>query len=346
MKVRKGLGGVYTAKAEHKDCRLFKTLMDNRCSHDCRYCGNSSSCTRKREHASYEPRELADVFSYMRRELDVHGMFLSSAVCGDPDVVTERMLEAVRIIRHEQGFAGYVHFKVLPGTSRELISQAAELSDRMSINIEAPNGSVMGEMSGTKEYGTDIVRRQRWVSAHRLPSGQTTQMIVSGMATDREILRSASWEYAEMGLRRVYFSAFRPLQGTPMGTERGESALRQNRLYNADFLMRDYGYSLKELFCAMDGGMLSGGDPKVEIAKATMDGPLDIEGASYEQLIRIPGIGPATARDILAKKGRIRTWRELGTLGGWTKRARPFLKVGGKWQSTHLWNWIVKAMVR
>ncbi len=332
VRVKKGLGGVYVAKAERNDCRIFKTLMKNTCTHDCGYCANSASCKKGGKKAEYKPRELADVFSYMRKKMQVDGLFLSSAVTGDPDKVTEDMVEALEIIRNERRFRGYVHFKVLPGTSRHLIDQAAVLSSRMSINIEAPNGSVMGEMSTTKDFRTDILKRQRWISRLKLPGGQSTQVILNRLSTDREVLRMASWEYREMDLRRVYYSGFKPVSGTPLGKEREEPQSRQNRLYNADFLLRDYGYAPKEIFSIMDDGMLPFGDPKMEIAKASFDGPLDINEASYEELIRVPGIGPRTARKIL-DNGNVQKLGDLHRLGGWTKRAEPFIKINGRHQS-------------
>ncbi len=334
VKVSEALGGVYTAKAERSDCRLFKTLMHNSCSFDCAYCGNSTTCRKKKEKASYTPKELAGVFSFMTEKLSVGGLFISSGVAGDPDRVTEEMIEAVRIIRREQGFRGYVHFKVLPGTSRELIRQASEMSNRMSINIEAASEGALSELSSCKSYGSDILRRQRWISRLPLRSGQTTQVIVNGLSTDRDMLRMARWEYENVGLRRVYFSAFRPVSGTPLEKEEAEPSWRQNVLYNSDFLMRDYGYTMKDFLSVMDGGMLPRGDPKAEIARATMDGPLEIDGATYGDLIRVPGIGPRTARRILGRKGRIKSMSDLRSLGGWTRRAAPFIKIRGRRQSS------------
>ena len=117
VKVEEGLGGIYYAKAEHKTCKLFKTLMDNSCSFDCKYCGNAKGCAKNK--ASYEPKELADVFMHLHKKIDVNGLFLSSGVAGDPDKVTEKMIEAVKILRKNYDFNGYIHFKVLPGTSYE-----------------------------------------------------------------------------------------------------------------------------------------------------------------------------------------------------------------------------------
>ena len=332
VKVDNGLGGIYHAKAEHRTCRLFKTLMNNSCSFDCKYCPNASGSGNGGKKASYEPKELASLFWYLHKNLAVEGLFLSSAVAGEPDRVTEKMIEAVRLLRMEYNFHGYIHFKVLPGTSRELIRQASELSNRMSINVEAPNSDVLGELSSCKDYKTDILRRQSWISRLSLRSGQTTQVIVNGLSTDREILRMADWEYKAFGLKRMYYSAFRPVKGTPLENAAAESPLRQNRLYNADFLLREYGYKPKEIFSVMENGMLPRGDPKLELAMRAFDRPIDINQASYEELIRVPGIGPKTARKITETRN-IRGFEDLMRLGGHLERAKPFIEINGKRQA-------------
>ncbi len=329
--VNSGLGGIYHAKAEHATCRLFKTLMDNSCSFDCKYCANStSSCNKKK--ASYEPSELASLFMHLSRNLKVDGLFLSSGVAGNPDQVTEKMLDAVKILRFEHHFRGYVHFKVLPGTSYELIKQASELSTRMSINIEAPNKSVMSELSSCKDYKIDILRRQAWISKFSLSGGQSTQMIINSMSTDIDVLRMSDWEYSNLNLRRVYYSTFTPIKGTPMENEKAEPKIREARLYNVDFLMRDYGYKLNEFREIADDGMLPREDPKWALAKQTFDKPIDINEASYDELIRVPGIGPKTANVLVNKKGKIKKYEELQKLGVILKRAKPFIEVDGKRQ--------------
>lgn len=324
--INPGLGGIYYAKAEHKTCRLFKTVMENDCSLDCKYCGNSSHC--KKTKAGYEPEELANLFIHLHHKLAVEGLFLSSALSKDPNQITEKMIEAVKILRHKKRFRGYIHFKILPGTSYELIKQASELSTRMSINIEAPNSSVLSELSSCKDYKIDILRRQSWIS--KLHKNQTTQLIVNSLATDKTIIKMVDWEYSSLNLKRIYYAAFRPVKGTPLENQNPEPLLRQNHLYNADFLLRCYDYKAKELFEIMDEGMLPNKDPKLALALANFDSPIDINEASYEELIRIPGIGPKTAEKIT--KNKIKKYEDLHKLGGWVKKAKPFIKVNGHTQ--------------
>lgn len=331
VNINPGLGGVYHAKAEHKSCRIFKTLMDNSCSHDCAYCANSTHTTGQK--AAYEPKELVTLFSHLHNKLDVNGLFLSSGLSGDPDKVAEKMTETVRMLREEKYFNGYIHLKVLPGTSRDTIKHAASFVDRMSINIEAPSGGVLDEMSSCKEYSTDLLRRQAWISKLKLRDGQTTQMIINDRATDKDVLKRTRSEYEDLDLRRVYYSAFSPVKGTPFEDEPKTPARRQNRLYNTDFLFREYNYKMKEFDAIMDEGMLPDGDPKLELAKMTFDRPIDVNEADYEELIRIPGIGPKTARQISLGVVKIKHRRDLRALGGWTKRAEPFIKINGRRQS-------------
>jgi len=328
VKVNEGLGGIYHAKAENQNCKLFKTLMDNTCKMDCKYCGNSSGCKTKK--ASYEPKELAGLFTHLQKKLDVEGLFLSSGINGDPNKVTEKMIEAVKILRYEYKFKGYVHFKVLPGTSYELIKQASELSTRMSINIEAPNKAIMSELSSCKDFKIDILRRQAWIS--KLTKSQTTQVILNKSSTDKDILKMTRWEYEKIGLKRMYFAAFRPVKGTPLEKEKAEPMSRQNHLYNVDFLVRSYNYSYKELNNIMDDGMLPKEDPKLALAKANFEGHVDINEADYAELIRIPGIGPKTAENILNSRVKITKYEQLRNFGTQINRAKPFISVDGKKQ--------------
>ncbi len=334
VNVNQGLGGIYYAKAEHETCRIFKTLMDNNCSFDCKYCANSNKCTKTK--ASYEPEELATLFNHLHKNLDVKGLFISSAVAGNPDKVTEKMIDAVKIVRNKYNFKGYVHFKVLPGTSYDLVKQASELSNRMSINIEAPNKEVLSELSTCKNYHSDLLKRQAWISKLGLRSGQSTQMIINDMATDKDVLKMTNWEYDSMKLKRVYYSAFHPVKGTPLENAKPESLTRQNRLYNVDFLMRDYNFKIKEFDTIMQDEMLPQEDPKLALAKANFDKSVDINEAEYEELIRVPGIGPKTANKLLNKKEKITKYEQLKKLGGWIERAKPFIEIDGKRQTSLL----------
>lgn len=330
-------GGICHSFTEGGRCvSLFKTLMANDCAFDCKYCQNSTHCKKRTAH--YEPSELAGVFMHLYLGNYVEGLFLSSAVSGDPDTTTETMLEAVRLLRQAHGFQGYVHFKVLPGTSRDLVKQAAELADRLSINIEAPSKGRLDELTSNKDFYQDIIRRQEWIRRLSPASGQTTQIVVGGAdETDSEILEAADWEYSQMGLRRVYYSAFAPLKRTPLADHDMTPLEREHRLYAVDFMMRKYGIPLGEFDSVMVGGNLPEGDPKVHLARQTLVGPVDVNTAEYDTLLRVPGIGPKSARRMIAlREGGtpLKTRSQLNSIGVVLKRADPFISVMGRVQTT------------
>ena len=323
-----GLGFIYDASTPKGKCPLYKTLMSNACSFDCKYCSQSAK-TRTRT-ASFQPEELAKTFIELQRKHNLHGLFLSSSVVKDPDKTTEKMIETVKLVRNTHGYKGYIHFKVLPGTSYELIKQASEMADRMSINIESPSKSRLNEIATVKDYKIDILRRQAWIS--KLHDNQTTQFIVGAAdETDLELLKMADWEYSSFHLKRIYYSGFKSSKGIEL-KKKDCSMTRQNRLYNADYLFRKYFIKLKEIKEVMSNEMLPKEDPKFALAKLNYSGAVEINDADYMELLRVPGIGPGSAKRILALQGKIRKYSQLDEMGVVVKRAKPFIKVDGKWQ--------------
>lgn len=314
---------------------LYKTLMSNSCTFDCKYCGNSTSCNKKT--ASFSPDELAKTFMSLYVRNYVEGLFLSSGVVKDPNYTTEKMIESVNLIRNKYKFKGYIHFKIIPGTSQELIKQAGEFSDRMSINLEAPSASRMKEISDIKDYKIDILRRQRWIKLTSPVAGQTTQLVVgSSDETDLEVLRMVDWEYKNMNLKRGYYSGFTPVKKTPLEFKDKTPLLREHRLYNIDFMMRKYHMPLKEFKSIMDDGMLPKEDPKLALARITIGKNIDINEADFNTLIRIPGIGPQSAERILnirKNHEKITKREQLHSIGVVLKRAEPFIKINGKSQT-------------
>jgi predicted DNA-binding helix-hairpin-helix protein len=320
---------------------LFKTLYTNACPHDCGYCPNASVSARKKTF-SYTPEELARITLDLYRENRIEGLFLSSGLGRDEEETMEEMIEAVRLLRFAHHFSGYVHLKILPGSSKEHVRQAMELADRVSVNLEGPSAARVAELCPSKEYENDILARQRYIRdlsrEVSLPAGQTTQMVVGAAGeTDREIFDRILFEYDVLNLKRVYFSAFTPLAGTAFEDRKKAPAWREHRLYQIDWLRRVYKLAEGEIAAAFDDdGFLRNSDPKVAIARASFEEPIDPNGATFAELIRVPGIGPKSARRILLrrKNGRIERMRDLAKLGVATRRAGPFLQVGGKADTT------------
>lgn len=330
-----GCGICHSFTEDGRCISLYKTLYSNSCTHDCKYCQNASGCNKKS--AAFKPDELAKTFMSLYVRNYVEGLFLSSAVMKDADATTEKMIDAINLIRTKYKFQGYIHFKVLPGTSYELIKQASEFADRMSVNLEAPNKSRMAEISSVKDFKIDILRRQAWLKRMKIPSGQTTQLVVGGSdETDLEILKMIDWEYNNIKLKRGYYSAFMPIENTPFKNKQKQPLIREHRLYNIDFMMRKYFIKLNEFKTIMADGMLPKEDPKVVLARKHFDRPVDVNEAPWEDLIRVPGIGPRNAHRILElqKTDNMITKNHLHSMGVVLKRATPFIKIDGYHQKT------------
>ncbi len=347
------LPGICHAFTQDGRCvSLFKTLYTNYCNHQCSYCINATSCSSRAKAFSYTPEELARITISLYRSNYIEGLFLSSGAGRDEDHITEKMLDTVRLLRQKFGFSGYIHLKVLPGSSRDHIQEAAKLADRVSINLEAASASHMNEICATKNYENDILQRQRYIRDilsgcsrnHKsiLPAGQTTQLIVGACGeSDEEIFQRVLYEYREIGVKRAYYSAFSPQQGTPFEKKNGQPLWREHRLYQMDWLYRIYHFSPGEIRHAFDdNGFLCNADPKMAIAREAMDRPLDPNTATLQELLRVPGIGPRSAQRIVALRKRrpIMAKTELAAMGIRIKRAAPFLKING-WRDTTLEMW-------
>lgn len=325
---------------------LFKTLYTNHCTHQCNYCNNASNCSKRSKIFSYTPEELAAITLALYRSNYIEGLFLSSGSGRDEDKIMERVVETARLLRCKYGFQGYIHLKVLPGSSLAHIKEAMELADRVSVNLEAASPSRMNEMSATKDYDNDIIQRQRYIrdlmEKVNLPAGQTTQLVVGASGeSDEEIFKRVLYEYKEIGVRRTYYSAFSPQKGTAFASREPQPLWREHRLYQADWLYRVYRFQPGEIDHAFDeNGFLPNADPKLVIARELLDSPVDPNTAPYRELIRVPGIGPKSAHRILALRKRqpIMSKEELASLGVRIRRAGPFLKING-WRDSTLETW-------
>jgi len=347
------LPGICHAFTQDGRCvSLFKTLYTNHCTHQCSYCTNAANCSNKSRAFSYTPEELARITLSLYRSNYIEGLFLSSGAGRDEERITEKMVETVRLLRQKFAFCGYIHLKVLPGSSRDHIQEAAELADRVSINLETASASHMNEICATKNYENDILQRQRYIrdilsgsagnSKSILPAGQTTQLIVGASGeSDEEIFRRVLYEYREIGVKRAYYSAFSPQRGTPFENRKAQPIWREHRLYQMDWLFRVYHFQPGEIHHAFnDNGFLGNADPKMVIARESMDWPLDPNTATIQELLRVPGIGPRSAQRIVAlrKRQTIVAKAELAAMGIRIKRAGPFLKING-WRDTTLEMW-------
>ena len=305
---------IYEAAARGKCVPLLKTLLTSHCKNECAYCAFRAG--RKCLRTSWEPEKLAKITMYLWNQGRIRGLFLSSSVARDPDYVTERQLEVLGILR-KMGYTDYIHLRIMPGTNRHYIKEAVKLADRVGVNIEAPSEESFAELCPDKgNFKEDIIKRLEWITEEIQSlrkkeqflgfgfgkAGIDTQIIV-GATEDNDLqhLKTTEWLYRKMGLRRVYYSGFEPIKQTPLENHPPCPPWREYRLYQASFLIRDYGITAKELEQIMDEqGFLPNVDPKIMLAKIHREiFPVDLNTASFKEIIRIPHIGPITARKLI-----------------------------------------------
>jgi putative DNA modification/repair radical SAM protein len=320
---------------------LLKILLTNFCIFDCSYCVNRVSSDTAR--ARFSVSEVVSLTMDFYRRNYIEGLFLSSGIIQSAEYTMEQLIEVARQLRVEQKFGGYIHLKGIPGVSRELLIEAGKWADRLSVNIELPTQHDLDRLAPAKSH-LSIERSMEQVrsaaeeqdenpESRFVPAGQTTQMIVGATpGSDSEILTKASELYSTHRLRRVYYSAFSPIPhahselpvvGPPM--------VRENRLYQADWLMRFYGFTAGELTPGPEANLALGMDPKLAWALRHREFfPLDVNSAPKEALLRVPGFGTRNVRRILnIRRFHRLTASDLAKLRIPLRRSEPFIKIEG-----------------
>jgi len=323
---------IYPAKAGSKIFRLFKILQTNFCEGDCKYCINRKYRNTQRYYLS--PKRLASVFMEYYKKRKVDGLFLSSGVFKSPNFMQEKMLETILILRKKFFYKGFIHLKILPGADLELIKKFIGLVDRVSINIEAPTQNLFNTLTSTKNFKEDILKRLKFLSELNkkkvFKKGVTTQMIV-GISNEKDInvLKSAYFLYKNFNLSRVYYSGFIPVKNTPLENLPMCSLKRELRIYQADILLRKYGFSVEDLVFDKEGNLPLHTDPKTLYALNHPElFPINVNKASFKELLKIPGVGPISAKRILflRKEKKISKLTELEKIGVNLKRAKDYVK--------------------
>ncbi len=342
-------GGIcHSWSADGRCISLLKVLFTNYCRYDCAYCINRKSNDVPR--AAFTPRELADLTIEFYRRNYIEGLFVSSGVIKDADYTMEQLIKAVRILREEYGFNGYIHAKVIPGASSALVEILGSLVDRLSVNIELPSEKSLKRLAPDKTR-TNIftpmrtITQQKEISRQEMikyrhaprfaPAGQSTQMIIGASEeTDFQILRLSQALYDKYQLKRVFFSAYIPMNNDKLlpSTETKPPLLREHRLYQADWLLRFYGFRAEEILSEKDNMFNPFLDPKCNWALNNMHiFPVEVNSAPYEMLLRVPGIGVTGAKRIMkARKGAYLDFDGLKKLGIVLKRAQYFITCKGK----------------
>ncbi|MHB1293624.1 MAG: radical SAM protein [Anaerolineae bacterium] len=327
---------IYPAiRPDGKRINMLKVLQSNVCERDCAYCANRSQRDIRR--VTFTPDELARIFDQMVQRGLVQGLFLSSGVCGSTAHATGRMLATVELVRKRYLFHGYIHLKILPGEDDASIGASLKLANRVSVNLEAPNRERIGAISRTKGFELELLRPLQRAHYLRVEDGQpvslTTQFVVGAAGeSDQELLITASQLYEGISLSRAYYSAFQPIPDTPLEGHPATPAWREHRLYQADFLLRQYGFGLQELVFS-EGNLPHEADPKLMWALHHPEQfPIEVNTAPEPALLRIPGIGPASAKRLLTwrRQGRITELRQIHQAGAVAERAAPFLLLNGR----------------
>ena len=315
---------------------VLRVLQTNACAKDCFYCPFRAGRSFRRE--AYRPEELARLTDELHRAGLIQGLFLSSGVVGHQDHSMGQIVATAEILRRRLGYTGFLHLKLMPGASEAAVEAAVRLADRISVNLEAPNAARLARLTGTKDINQDLVaplrRAARIIDRLGRRVSKVTQFVVGAAGeSDAEILDTTDRLYREVGLSRSYFSAFRPVPDTPLDGQPAEDPRRQHRLYQADFLMRQYGFSRADIPLDGGGNLSRGVDPKLAYARRHRDSfPLEVNRADREQLLRVPGLGPRAVEAILRARraGPVRDAAQLRGLGIDAKRALPWLLLDGR----------------
>lgn len=350
--INNGIGSAFKAGICHSfsgDGRcisLLKVLLSNCCMYDCQYCVNRVS--NDVERAAFTPREIADLTIEFYKRNYIEGLFLSSAVFKSPDHTMEQIIKALEILRYEYRFNGYIHAKAIPGASKELIARLGLLTDRMSVNIElptqeslrlfAPQKSKENIFTPMKQIKNNIIESKHELTVYKnapkfAPAGQSTQMIVGASGeTDKTIMTLSQSLYQKMNLKRVFYSAYVPIGTNPLLPTTEPPLLREHRLYQADWLLRYYGFTTDELLSDKNPNFSNIIDPKCQWALEHLElFPVDINHAPYEMILRIPGIGVRNALKIVkARRYTKLTFEDLKKMRVSMKRAKYFITVNGK----------------
>ncbi|NIA16738.1 MAG: radical SAM protein [Planctomycetes bacterium] len=322
---------------------LFKTLISNLCSNDCKYCPLRAQADVRR--CSLDPGEIVNAFLDYYRRREVFGLFLSSGVMASADNTMENLTACAEILRKKHKFRGYIHLKILPGSGDAAIEKAVSLASAVSLNIETPGEANLAKLSHKKNYLKDIIEPMKLISSLTAKGGrysavkQTTQFIVGAAGeSDAEIVKYTNRLYDRLRLDRVYFSAYQkdPAQEElSLGKDATEntqaSFIREHRLYQVDFLLRKYGFAESDILYDENGRLSLRADPK-EVWAVNNPGffPVKVNSASKNELLRVPGLGPITVRKILQmrKFGQIRSIDDIGRETALLRKAQKYLYFG------------------
>ena len=301
---------------------VLKAMMTTACERNCFYCPFRAGRT-KTQRITFAPDEMAQTFTTMARAKLVDGLFLSSGIIKGSVTTQDKIIDTAEILRRRYRYRGYIHLKIMPGAEWDQIHRAMQLADRVSVNLEGPTEARLAALAPKKEYWRELVQRIQWISQMRQEDGlrasMVTQFVVGAVGdTDLELLQVSDTLYNRFGLKRTYYSAFHPVSQTPFEDRSPTPDLREFRLYQASFLLRDYQWNVEDLPFQSDTNLRLDVDPKLAWAEANLkQNPIEVNRASRPELLRIPGIGPKLADLILHSRtqGALTEMTHLRRLG-------------------------------
>ncbi len=340
-----------------RETRLLRILMTNACSYNCHYCPMRRD--RNMPRTLLKPEELVRIFLGALRRGWVDGLFVTTGIPSNPVKVMDNLIAALELLRERHGFTGYIHVKLVAGAEPAQIERLTALASRVSLNLEAPCGQSLSRIAPEKSLPVAIenlervralVLEERTARAHGRPgdplhpggvAGITMQFVVGATPdTDRTLIETVGRLQARGGIHHAHFAAFRPIKDTPMEGVPAAPALREHRLYQADYLLHDYGFGAEEVVFEPTGNLPLGVDPKTAWALAHPERfPVEVTRADRETLLRVPGIGPVAARRLVTERSGVtlRGLADLRGLGVVTTRAAGFLTLRGRKLQTTRW---------
>ena len=290
---------------------VLKTMMTTACERNCHYCVFRAGRA-KTKRVTFAPEEMATAFDTLESAGKVDGLFLSSGIVKGSVTTQDKIIDTADIIRNKQGYRGYIHLKIMPGIEYDQLYRSMQLADRISVNLEAPTSARLAALAPKKVFVEELLQMLVWAqkirsdNRHQKMASSVTQFVVGAVGdTDLELLTMSDKLYSLAKLARVYYSAFSPVPGTPFEDLPATEALREFRLYQSSFLLRDYTWDVEELPFLRDGNLRTDVDPKQAWADEHLPHqPIDVMTAEREQLLRIPGVGPVGADAIIRSRRR------------------------------------------
>lgn len=323
--------------------RLLKTLLSSYCEKNCVYCPFRSQ--RDIPRASFTPDDFAKLFFSLYRSGFVEGIFLSSSIFHNSIKTQDLLLDTAEILRKHYHYKGYLHLKIMPGAEKDQVKEAMLLADRLSVNLEAPHSAALSILAPQKDFQNDLLNPLHWIEEVRSiispskswngswPSSATQFVVGAAGESDLDLLSTTKTLYSKNGISRVYFSSFNPIENTPLENLAPSPPTREFRLYQASFLLRDYGFSAEDLVYKDSDNLLLEIDPKLAYAEQHLiHKPIEINTAPRSKLLRIPGIGPTRADHIISlrQKEPIQSFSKLQKMRLITPKTSPYILVNGK----------------